>query len=76
MHLKLNHHQWIEDKETKILLKDVKEQVQTLLKPGQNPGGSMDDNVGRKLIFFFFLPQAGPRMTHLEMKLKLGVFQV
>ena len=49
MHLKLNHHQWIEDKETKILLKDVKEQVQTLLKPGQNPGGSMDDNVGREL---------------------------
>ena len=46
MHLILGHHQWVEDKETKLRLKAVKESVQTALMPGQKPGGSMDDNIG------------------------------
>ena len=45
----IRHQQWVEDKDTKDLLKVVKRKVQTVLKPGQNPGASSKENIGNGL---------------------------
>ena len=58
-HLRVGHHNWIEDSTVKDVIGAAKRDVQQALKPGQVPGGSNEDNrgmdVGNKLGFLFFL---------------------
>ena len=46
IHLRVGHHEWIEDRTVKTLIANAKHEVQQALKPGQNPGGSQKDNEG------------------------------
>ena len=46
-HLMIFHHNWIEDATVKGDIKLAKEKVQKVLKPGQVPGGSKDENFGK-----------------------------
>ena len=46
-HLVIGHHNWIEDATVKEEIKSAKQLVQKVLKPGQCPGGSRDDNIGK-----------------------------
>ena len=48
-HLMIQHLSWIEDATVKDEIKSAKEKVQQALKPGQCPGGSKEDNLGKEI---------------------------
>ena len=48
--LMVGHHNWVVDKDTKENeVKEAKELVKEVLKPGRHPGGSKEDNIGKNI---------------------------
>ena len=47
-HLMIGHYNWIEDATVKDDIARAKKVAQEVMKPGQAPGGSVEDNQGRK----------------------------
>ena len=45
-HLKIKHHNWVEDASVKAAIAAAKKAAQEVLKPGQVPGGSYEQNQG------------------------------
>ena len=45
-HLMIEHHSWVEDASVKAAIAGAKKAAQEVLKPGQAPGGSKEDNQG------------------------------
>ena len=46
-HVMVDHLNWIEDASIKSVIKLAKESIQRALKPGQVPGGSTEENIGK-----------------------------
>jgi hypothetical protein len=53
-HLMAGHHHWVEDSSVQADIANAKKIAQQVLKPGQNPGGSKEDNEGRLMICYVF----------------------
>ena len=45
-HLMIGHFYWVEDASVKGKIAEAKQKAQEVLKPGQVPGGSKEDNEG------------------------------
>ena len=45
-HLVVEHHDWVEYKMVAEEIKEAREEVKRVLKPGQHPGGPKQDNIG------------------------------
>ena len=52
-HLMISHYNWIEDASVQNDIAVAKKAVQEALKPGQHPGGSKEDNIGKKSCFVY-----------------------
>ena len=45
-HLMVEHYDWVEYSEVAGEIKEAKEEIKQALKPGQHPGGSVEENIG------------------------------
>ena len=45
-HLMVGHEDWVENKDVAPTIKEAKEKLKNVLKPGNFPGGSKEDNLG------------------------------
>ena len=71
MRLMIGHLNWIEDSSINQQLKETKKVVQTVLKPGQNPGASVKENIG--IVSSYFSTKFTINITYFVQGLAAGL---
>jgi hypothetical protein len=57
LHLMTEQYNWWEYKENQPDLSEAKKIVQKTLKPGQVPGGTPDENIGKHFTYLYYFKQ-------------------